>query len=173
MNRRKRTSRFSDNQNLNQVEKIEVQLFKRINDIEFIVELKKLIRVNPILLPLVMDLATKNVAPCATNANAHVLALVLIQEDVISFMQGKGHYSQKQLASFKDRPETLLKDLNISSIDGSIDGSDLNDFDFKTVNVNYKLSEQTIRFQIQISNKKDQSDVATTKIITLHFTNAY
>ena len=34
MNRRKRTSRFNDNQNLNQVEKIEVQLFKTINDIE-------------------------------------------------------------------------------------------------------------------------------------------
>lgn len=34
MSRRKRTSRFNDNQNLNQVEKIEVQLFKMINDIE-------------------------------------------------------------------------------------------------------------------------------------------
>ena len=84
-------------------------------------------------------------------------------------MQGKGCYSQKQLASFKDQPETLLKDLNISSIGGW----DLNDFDFKTVNVNYKWSKPTIWFQIQISNKKDQSDVATTKIITLHFTNAY
>ena len=38
MNRRKRTSRFSDNQNLNQVEKIEVQLFKMINDIEINVD---------------------------------------------------------------------------------------------------------------------------------------
>ena len=132
-------------------------------------ELKKLIWVNPILLPLVVA-PVVIVASCATNAtSAYVLAQVLIQEDAISFMQGKGHYTQKQLASFKAQPETLLKDLNISSIDGW----DLNDFDFKTVNVNYKLSKPTIWFQIQISNKKDQSDVATTKIITLHFTNAY
>lgn len=38
MNRRKRTSRFSDKQNLNQVEKIEVQLFKIIDDIEINVD---------------------------------------------------------------------------------------------------------------------------------------
>ena len=38
MNRRKRTSRFSNNQNLNQVEKIEVQLFKMIDDIEINVD---------------------------------------------------------------------------------------------------------------------------------------
>lgn len=121
--------------------------------------------VNPILLPLIVA-PVAIISSCATNT--YVLAQVLIQQDAISFIQGKGHYSQKQLASFKDQPETLLKDLNINNISGF----NLNDYEFTTVNVDYKLRQSIIWFQIQISNKKDQSDVATTKIITLHFTNA-
>lgn len=123
--------------------------------------------VNPILLPLIVA-PVAIISSCATSTSTYVLAQVLIQQDAISFIQGKGHYSQKQLVSFKDQPETLLKDLNINNISGF----NLNDYEFTTVNVDYKLRQSIIWFQIQISNKKDQSDVATTKIITLHFTNA-
>lgn len=81
--------------------------------------------INAISLPLVVAI----VASCATSANsAYILAQVLVQQNAINFAQGKGHYNQKQLANFKDQPETLLSDLEITP------NTELNltDFEFAT-----------------------------------------